>query len=183
MEDLTTDLRVRRAFAFVDVCGFTQCADRFGDDAAMQILAKVRAHIRKTCGHYGVRVSKWLGDGAMLVGVDPEPLVSATAAIVAGADTSGPPMRGGLTVGDVLVFEGDDYIGRTVNLAARLCDHAGPGQLLVEASTALPIPPNVQADNRAFLTVRGFQAPIEVVEVQAPVDAGTGTVRQRGTSP
>lgn len=171
VEQLITDLRVRRAFAFVDVCGFTQLADRRGDDAAMQILALVRAHIRKTCGHYGVRVGKWLGDGAMLVGVDPESLVSAAATIVHGADGAGPPVRGGLTLGDILVFEGDDYIGRTVNLAARLCDHAEPGQLLVQASTALPIPPSLEVGSRALVTVRGFQAPTEVLSVRKPVAA------------
>lgn len=171
VEHLTTDLRVRRAFAFVDVCGFTELADRCGDDAAMQILARVRAHIRRTCGHYGVRVSKWLGDGAMLVGVDPEPLVSAAATIVHGPDSSGPPIRAGLTVGDVLVFEGDDYIGRTVNLAARLCDHAEPGQLLVQASTDLSIPASVEVGNRTLVTVRGFQAATEVFSVLKPIAA------------
>jgi len=30
----------------------------------------------------------------------------------------------------VLLFEGDDYIGRPVNMAARLCEAAGPGELL-----------------------------------------------------
>jgi class 3 adenylate cyclase len=30
----------------------------------------------------------------------------------------------------VLLFEGDDYIGRSVNLAARLCEAAGPSELL-----------------------------------------------------
>jgi class 3 adenylate cyclase len=36
------------------------------------------------------------------------------------------------------MFEGDDYVGRPVNRAARLCDSAGPGQLLVSGVPRLP---------------------------------------------
>jgi class 3 adenylate cyclase len=36
----------------------------------------------------------------------------------------------GLHAGPV-VFQGGDYFGRTVNLAARIAGHAGPGQVLV----------------------------------------------------
>jgi len=30
----------------------------------------------------------------------------------------------------VIVFEGDDFIGMAINLASRLCDAAGPGEIL-----------------------------------------------------
>ena len=33
-------------------------------------------------------------------------------------------LRGGLASGPVILFEGDDYIGSAVNMAARLCDAA-----------------------------------------------------------
>ena len=39
-------------------------------------------------------------------------------------------MRIGIATGRALLFEGDDYIGSAVNLAARLCDAAGPGEVL-----------------------------------------------------
>jgi class 3 adenylate cyclase len=62
----------------------------------------------------------------------------------------------------VLVFEGDDYIGRTVNLAARLCDEARPGELLVataeehRVATSLPLQP------RDPIAIRGFRVPVSV---------------------
>ncbi|MFL6187671.1 MAG: adenylate/guanylate cyclase domain-containing protein [Actinomycetes bacterium] len=41
-----------------------------------------------------------------------------------------PPAHVGLHAGPVVVQDGD-YFGRTVNLAARIAGHAGPGQVLV----------------------------------------------------
>ena len=41
-----------------------------------------------------------------------------------------PPAHVGLHVGPVLFQEGD-YYGRTVNLASRIADHAGPGAVVV----------------------------------------------------
>ena len=38
--------------------------------------------------------------------------------------------------GAVILFEGDDYIGGAVNLAARLCDMAAPQEVLASADLA-----------------------------------------------
>lgn len=158
-----THARVLRGFAFVDVCGFTSIIDRSGDAAAVATLADFRLRVREACGRHGVRVAKWLGDGAMLVGVEAERLSRAVWDIVSASEPGSPRVRAGLAVGDVLVFEGDDYIGRTVNLAARLCDEAQPGELLVAASeqheslTALPLRP------RDPMAIRGFRRPISIL--------------------
>ena len=40
------------------------------------------------------------------------------------------PLRAGLASGPVILFEGDDYIGKAVNMAARLCAVAKPGEVL-----------------------------------------------------
>ena len=39
-------------------------------------------------------------------------------------------MRIGMATGPALLFEGDDYIGEPVNLAAKLCTVAQPGEIL-----------------------------------------------------
>lgn len=157
--------RVQRGFAFVDVCGFTQVLDRRGDASALRMLSEFRAQVRAACGHYGVRVGKWLGDGAMLVGVDPVQLLCAAVTIVGDAEGV-PPVRGGLAVGGVLVFEGDDYVGRTVNLAARLCDAASAGQLLVAPSGELSLPATLHAVPHPPLSIRGFQEQVDTVTVR-----------------
>ena len=157
-----TDARVLRGFAFLDVCGFTSIIDASGDAAAVGTLAEFRRRVRDACGRHGVRVAKWLGDGAMVVGIEPERLARGVWEIVDDADPQSPRIRAGFAFGEVLVFEGDDYIGRTVNLAARLCDEARPGELLVATaeehwtSTSLPLQP------RDPLAIRGFRVPVAV---------------------
>src|SRR3954470_1248682 len=114
-------MRVTRTFAFVDLCGFTGLTDEQGDEDAVEHLARFRAAAREICSRRGVRIAKWLGDGAMLVGVDPAPLVAAVLELeFCFAERDTPlALHAGLATGDTILFEGDDYIGRAVNLAAR----------------------------------------------------------------
>ncbi|MFP5321227.1 MAG: adenylate/guanylate cyclase domain-containing protein [Acidimicrobiia bacterium] len=160
--------RVWRAFAFVDVCGFTALIDERGDDAAVEALHASRRHVRDACGHYGVRVAKWLGDGAMIVGVDAEQLACAAFEIVATDldDHHRPRTRAGMAVGEVLVFEGDDYIGRVVNQAARLCDAAGAGELLAGTTVAPWLPPSLHLRHVRPIDVHGFRSRVEVGTVE-----------------
>ena len=124
--------RVQRSFAFLDMCGFTAYMDEHGDEDAVQALSAMRTAIRSSAEEHGVRVAKWLGDGAMIVGVDHSPLVQCALAIQAWMPPGPwPALRGGVCTGRVLLFEGDDYVGRAVNIAARLCAAAAPGQILV----------------------------------------------------
>ena len=49
-------------------------------------------------------------------------------------------LRAGIATGYALLFEGDDYIGSAVNMAARLCDIAGDYEVLIPTmgSSACP---------------------------------------------
>ena len=64
-----------------------------------------------------------------------------------------------MATGLALLFEGDDYIGSAVNLAARLCDAAGPGEVLVPADQTLDLPPGVTATPHGVIELRGFPLP------------------------
>jgi adenylate cyclase len=159
--------RVIRSFAFIDLSGFTNFVDRNGDQAALRELSLLRSTIRDVAARHAVRVDKWLGDGAMLVGVEPEPLVSAV--VWAAEDhlrRGALPLRAGLASGPVIVCDGDDYVGRAVNLAARLCDLASPGQVLAATSDDLRLPASVVVTGRAAATVKGFSEPIAVQVVR-----------------
>jgi class 3 adenylate cyclase len=160
---VAADHRVHRTFAFVDLCGFTDFVDGHGDDGAVQELQNLRAAVREVTPLFGVRVEKWLGDGLMLVGVDSEPLVGAALAIELRHSKAGRlELRGGIASGAVILLEGDDYVGRAVNLASRLCDIAGPGQLLA-ATDDLDLPEWVAAADRDPVVVKGIADPVTVV--------------------
>lgn len=131
-------MRVTRTFGFIDLCGFTAFTDTYGDSEAVDVLAEFRGSVRRVASDRGVRIGKWLGDGAMFVGIDEAELVATTLEV--GRSWGGWPMalRAGIASGDVILFEGDDHIGSAVNLASRLCDIAGEGELLVPSSIAVP---------------------------------------------
>jgi adenylate cyclase len=125
-------MRVERCFGFVDLCGFTSFTERYGDEHTVVVLANFRTTLREIAARRGVRVTKWLGDGAMLSSADTQAAVAMVLEVASGNDPEAVPLqvRGGLAQGPVIMFEGDDYIGRAINVAARLCDAAQPGQVL-----------------------------------------------------
>jgi adenylate cyclase len=167
----TAPPRVERNFAFLDLCGFTDFTDEHGDDQAAEALHILRACVREAASNHGVRVDKWLGDGAMLVGVESPPLLNAVVeAKWALAEEAPLPMRAGLAVGRVMVFEGDDYVGRVVNLAAKLCDMAEPGQCLAPTSLGSRCPPGLVAHPVGPRLVRGFAQPIDLVAIDTSGD-------------
>ena len=160
-------MRVARSFAFVDLCGFTGFTSGEGDDRATAVLADFRACVRGIAGRRGVRVAKWLGDGAMIVAVEPGPLVAAVLELEAKVDegSSPLPIRAGLATGAVILFDGDDYIGTPVNLAARLCDVSGPRQILAVPELVPACPRWGAAGEQHRLTIAGFPAPVDVVRL------------------
>ena len=121
---------LERWFAFVDVCGFTTFTERNGTPAALEVLTRFRSAVRAVTGRRGVRVLKWLGDGAMLVGVSPGPVIAAVCELRLRFDEDSFDIHAGIAGGHVLLFEGDDYIGHAANHASRLCEAAAPGEVL-----------------------------------------------------
>ena len=165
LQALAYSSRVERSFSFLDLCGFTDFADSEGDEAAVEEARCLRQVVREVTPLFGVRVEKWLGDGVMMVGVETERLVGAVVAIeqrAAGACRL--PLRAGIASGFVLLVDGDDYIGRAVNTAARLCDSAGHGQVLA-ATDGIELPDWVEASDPLQLRLRGLAEPVSVVEL------------------
>jgi len=147
---------VERAFVFVDLCGFTSFMAAHGEHAAIDALTTFHALTREIATRRAVRVAKWLGDGAMLVGVEIGPAIAAAAELVGRYDSQSLALRGGVAHGHALLFEGDDYIGRPVNLAARLCYAARPGELLAVGYPAGALPTWIQVLGTRDLTLRGL---------------------------
>ncbi|MDQ1395905.1 MAG: adenylate cyclase [Acidimicrobiaceae bacterium] len=159
--------RVYRSFGFVDLCGFTDFAEANGDDIAVLELRRLRSVVREVTPLFGVRVEKWLGDGLMIVGVDNEPVVAAVVAIQQRHQLEGSlAVRAGIAAGEVLLLEGDDYTGRAVNVAARLCDRAGVGQLLA-AVEGLRTPSWVRTHEEEPAHLKGLVEPVDAVSLTA----------------
>jgi len=169
-------MRVRRTFAFLDLSGFTALTESEGDERAVAVLAVFRAALRDICSRRGVRIAKWLGDGAMLVSVETMPLVAAALETKSSIDAAPEPitLRCGVTTGAVILLEGDDYVGHAVNVAARLCDLAVGHEVLAVPSVVPEIPPWATVEAADEIAVRGLEQPIDVVRLGLPV-AGPDT--------
>ena len=119
-----------------------------------------------------MRIAKWLGDGCMIVAVEQADAIAFTLDLESrAADVCAPlTLRAGIATGYALLFEGDDYIGSAVNMAARLCDVAAA----VRGADADDAPRTAARGRHRHAVRRGRAArlpgPIDVVEL-------TGTPR------
>jgi class 3 adenylate cyclase len=160
-------VRVRRTFAFLDLSGFTALTATEGDERSVAVLGLFRTALRHTCSRRGVRIAKWLGDGAMLVGVETTPVVSAALEIHCSPEIDGEliAVKCGVTSGPVILLEGDDYIGHAVNVAARLCDLAGAGEVLADPAVVPALPPWAAVVEEGEVDLRGVDSPVPVVSL------------------
>jgi class 3 adenylate cyclase len=169
-------VRVERCFAFVDLCGFTAFTEHFGDERTVVVLASFRTRVREIAARRGVRVTKWLGDGAMLSGVDTQAVVGMVLELGSTAPAAVPlEIRAGLARGPVIMFEGDDYIGRATNVASRLGDAAAPGQVLATREVVRHVPRWVEAVHTALYPAQGFDRPLEASVLRVASAATTVT--------
>ena len=160
-------MRVPRTFAFVDLSGFTNYTAAFGDDAAGRLLSTFRAIVRTVASDRGVRIAKWLGDGCMIVAVEQKDAIEFVLDLERQATDVCAPLtiRAGLATGHALLFEGDDYIGSAVNLAARLCDRARGIEVLMPTMQITQLPEGVHAEPYGELELRGVPGAVDVVSL------------------
>ncbi len=134
-----TGVRLLGSILFTDLVGFTDYTDQLGDDAAVDLLDRQRRVVdRVLAADPGGHVVKELGDGLMLwYPDDVDGIVAARRlrdALTDAHGAGGLPLlvRMGVHHGEA-VPRGDDLVGRAVNVAARVCELAGPGELLASA--------------------------------------------------
>jgi adenylate cyclase len=128
------------AIVFTDLVGFSEWALEAGDEQSLELLRRVGVVMQATVESRGGRTVKRLGDGTMAVFSDP---VAALAGMREAFEAVGrirvddysPTLRGGLHFGEPRKI-GGDYLGVDVTVAARLCDAAEPGEILLSDTVA-----------------------------------------------
>jgi adenylate cyclase len=149
------------AVAFVDLAGFTSLTVERGDEAAANAAAMLfdlaDSAVRGDRGH----VVKQLGDGVLLRLPDSAAAIRSVMAIVGAMAEAGlPPGHAGIAAGPVFVRDGDIF-GRTVNLASRISDVAGPGEVLVEEGVVVALPRGTaRFEPVGRVELKGFPEPI-----------------------
>lgn len=152
----------------MDLCGFTSFTDVHGDEDAVAVLSSFRSAVREVASRRGVRLAKWLGDGAMFVSIPKRDLVETVLEIEHRVDLGDSPLalRCGLAAGPVILFEGDDYIGSPVNLAARLCDLSDGHEILATTDFEDYLPPWAEVSAIGPMIVSGFSHAVPVLRVK-----------------
>jgi adenylate cyclase len=125
--------------AFTDIVGFTTFTAEEGDERALQVLSAQAAVVDQVLPPEA-RLVKELGDGLMMWFPDAATAVhtaiSLQAALASPTVTDDFPLwlRMGLHAGEQR-SRGSDLIGHDVNIASRIVDLAGPGEVLVSQAT------------------------------------------------
>jgi adenylate cyclase len=119
------------AVVFVDLSGYTRLTEERGDETAVRFAAMLQQEAHAVASANRGRLVKLLGDGAMLRFPDAERGLQAALTMVRSLSSrTSLSAHAGVHTGPVI--ERDlDLFGRTVNLASRIADAAGPGEVLV----------------------------------------------------
>jgi adenylate cyclase len=153
---------------FVDIVGFT----RLGEDIAPEDLGRVVRSFERAVSEAvepPVRLVKTIGDAAMLVAPEPEPVVSTVVRLVERSLDEAPLLRGGIASGEGLPRAGDWY-GRPVNVAARLTSFARRGSVVTSKEVREAVGDGYswsEAGSRKFKGVRGS---VDVFRVRPEAD-------------
>ena len=120
---------------FTDLAEFSSWALDAGDTQAVVLLREVGSAVEPEICARGGEIVKRLGDGLMAVFDDPAQAIEAAhgaARALASIDVDGhsPQLRAGVHLGRPRRL-GGDYFGVDVNIAARVADAAGAGEVLV----------------------------------------------------
>ncbi len=118
---------------FSDIDQSTARAVELGDRRWRELLAAHDLQVRDAIDRFGGREIKQLGDGFFVAFEGPARAVECALAIRDAAASLGITVRAGVHAGECEVV-GDDLVGVAVHTAARLLDHAEPGQILVSAT-------------------------------------------------
>jgi class 3 adenylate cyclase len=115
---------------FSDIVASTEHQARVGPREWSRLTDHHDAMVRVALGHHRGHEVKTTGDGFLATFDATGRALRCAAEVVASAKDIGLDLRAGVHTGEVEI-RGDDLGGLAVSIAKRVCDLAGPGQLLV----------------------------------------------------
>jgi len=182
-EDPDVPGRLRVAILFVDLAGFTSLTDAMGDQAGASVLERFAHIVRQATGRWDGRIVKQIGDAFMVVFPEALPAVACALEIerLAAREPQFAAVRSGVHCGPVLYREGD-YVGTSVNVAARVVAEAERHQVLVTAAVRNEAGGVSNAEFRP-LGRRRLRGLVEEIELFAAVECDAGTTAPRWIDP
>jgi len=156
-----------RTVLFTDIADSTTLTQALGDEAALAMLGVHDTIVRDALSASGGREVKHTGDGIMASFISAAGAVRCAIEIQRQLDKHSQEnpdrplkVRVGAAAGEP-VEQHNDLFGSTVQLAARLCAHAQPEQILVSNAIAeLCIGKGLSFEDVGEVTLKGFDSPV-----------------------
>ncbi|MFZ2958467.1 MAG: adenylate/guanylate cyclase domain-containing protein [Candidatus Ozemobacteraceae bacterium] len=193
----------RVAIFFSDIRGFTALSENLDPNTIVTLLNEYFSVMTATVHQYSGTLDKYVGDEIMALFGAPLPIVEASSRAVLCAVEMQEKLcrlqaswveRGlpkfevgiGINTGEVTVgFLGSEEvlsytaIGDSVNLAARLCSHAKPRQIIVSEATAAELGKHICLNRLPAFSPKGKAQPVGIYEVQIEATLAAKTTGAR----
>ncbi|HZS94371.1 MAG TPA: adenylate/guanylate cyclase domain-containing protein, partial [Chloroflexota bacterium] len=162
-----------RTFLFADIRGYTRFTQERGDEEATRLVAKFLGIMRAIVADRGGTLLEIRGDEALVIFGSARQALRAAVDLQArygqesDADPDLPLRVGiGIDTGEAIPFEGG-YRGEALNLAARLCNLAGPGEVLASEGVVYlgRSAEGITYAERGTVPIKGFADPVRVIRV------------------
>jgi class 3 adenylate cyclase/tetratricopeptide (TPR) repeat protein len=175
----SADVRKTVTVVFCDLVGSTALGDRTDPEVLRDVMARYHAELRAILERHGGTVEKFVGDAAMAVFGLPQvheddALRAVRAAIEMrnAVSTMGLEVHIGVNTGEIVAGTGETLAtGDAVNVAARLEQSAGAGEILIGAATERLVREAVRAEAIEPPTVKGKREPVSAFRVLGLVEA------------
>lgn len=184
-ESMLTSHRAMVATLFCDIRGFTAFCETAEPEETIEVLQTYHQEMSDLIDDYGGGVDQRSGDGIMVIFNDPIPVDDPAGDAVGLAVAMRVKMKelcagwkrlghrlgfgigislGYATVGLVGSAGRFDYTasGTSVNTAARLCDMALDGEVLISPRVWVAVEGDFQAESRGEFEIKGIREPVEV---------------------
>ena len=183
---------------FVDLAGSTDLTHRLDAETLHRVMGDYYGAARAAVGRHGGHIEKFIGDAVMAVfGFPRASEDDALRAVRAAWDlremvdaANGEllrrwdvqlALRTGVATGNVVASDrstGEPFVmGTPVNLAARLEQHAGSGEILLDGITKGIIRNAITAEPVSLEELRGFEGPVTAHRLLEVIDVGEGSPR------
>jgi serine/threonine-protein kinase len=155
-----------RTFVIADLRGYTRYTVEHGDEAAAAAATEFAEIVRRVVEERDGRLIELRGDEALVVFDSARQALRSALELQEEGATLPLGIGVGLDAGEAIPV-GDGYRGGALNLAARLCSLAGPGEVLA-TETVLQLAravDGVKYGERRSERVKGFAEPVTAVEI------------------
>jgi class 3 adenylate cyclase len=160
-----------RAILFTDIVDSTAMTARLGDARAVEMVRAHDALVRRALTDALGREVKHTGDGIMASFADTAAAVTCARAIQQAfhgfnlASRERLEVRIGIDVGEPIA-DSNDLFGATVNMAARLCQEAEPGGIVVSQTVGAQVRELAKLRPLAPRRLKGFAEPVALYAVE-----------------